>query len=151
MRKLLSIVFAITLLASCSKNIEEINYGSDQCEFCSMTIVDKTHAAQVVTNKGRNYKFDATECLIHYLEEQSSEDNMLHVLSANFLNPGEMLDVNTSAFIISDNIPSPMGAFLSVVENTSLANEVVEENGGDIYTWSEIKDVLKLSKSRHGH
>jgi copper chaperone NosL len=31
-----------------------------------MTIVDKVHAAEIVTKKGKVCKFDATECMINY-------------------------------------------------------------------------------------
>lgn len=34
-----------------------------------MTIVDKQHAAQVVTKKGKAYSFDAIECMVHYSEK----------------------------------------------------------------------------------
>ena len=34
-----------------------------------MTIVDKVHAAEIVTQKGKVYKFDATECMINFMDE----------------------------------------------------------------------------------
>ena len=41
---------AVGLLTACSAEPEPIAYGSDACDFCRMNIVDKTHAAQLVTS-----------------------------------------------------------------------------------------------------
>lgn len=139
MKKIFNLIILALFISSCDIQIEAINYGEDQCDFCMMTIVDPEHAAQVVTNKGRNYKFDASECMIHYIIENNNEDKLAHVLSADLLNPGEQLNAKESFFIISENIPSPMGANLSALASLDIAKEVKEENGGDIYDWNAIK------------
>ena len=59
--KRLSILIILCSFFSCSKTPQPINYGTDMCHFCQMTIVTKTHAAQMVTTKGKQYKFDAIE------------------------------------------------------------------------------------------
>ena len=51
-------------LAACTVAPVPINFGSDGCHFCKMTIVDKQHAAELVTSKGKAYKYDAIECMI---------------------------------------------------------------------------------------
>ena len=61
MKQYLMGLVALFLAVSCSPEAQPINYGSDQCDFCRMTIVDKAHAAEVVTKKGRAYKFDSGE------------------------------------------------------------------------------------------
>lgn len=143
MKRLLLIVFLTAgLLMSCDKSPQAINYGEDGCAFCSMTIVDATHAAQVVTQKGRNYKFDATECMVHFLESEIPEKEMLHVLSANYLNAGELVDAREATFIITENIPSPMGAFLSAIESKEEANTLQKDVGGELYTWEEVKKQI---------
>lgn len=143
MRQLFLILFMIVgVLTSCDKAPQSINYGEDECAFCRMSIVDPAHAAQVVTKKGRNYKFDATECMINFLESEISEEKMLHMLSANYKKPNEFVDVRTATFIISENIPSPMGAFLSALENEKDAITVQEEMGGEHYNWEEVKKQI---------
>lgn len=57
--KLITALVAIGLLWSCSIAPEPINYGQDGCHFCKMTIVDKVHAAEIVTTKGK-VKFVST-------------------------------------------------------------------------------------------
>ncbi len=65
--KRLSILILLLIVTNCSVSPKAIDYGNDGCHFCKMTIVDKLHAAEVVTNKGKVYKFDATECMINFM------------------------------------------------------------------------------------
>ena len=48
------IIGVLILLVSISCKIEpqKIEYGKDQCNYCKMNVVDKTHSAQYVTKKG---------------------------------------------------------------------------------------------------
>ena len=68
---------ALFVLNSCSVEPKKINYGQDHCHYCDMTVVDKTHASEYVTKKGRAYTFDAIECLVNDLKENKNEDMML--------------------------------------------------------------------------
>lgn len=138
---LLLFVFALALFA-CEKAPQPIDYGEDDCDFCSMTIVSPSHAAQVVTKKGINYKFDASECMINFLNSEMKEEDMLYVLSADYLNPGELINSKDATFLVSENIPSPMGAFLSAVNTKEAAQSLQKENDGELFTWDEIKKKI---------
>lgn len=108
--KLITALVAIGFLWSCSIAPEPINYGQDGCHFCKMTIVDKVHAAEIVTTKGKVYKFDATECMINFMDEFETS-NIELFLSNNYSTPEELIDSKEATFLISENVPSPMGAF----------------------------------------
>ncbi len=137
-------ILALLLLLTFSCNVapKPIVYGSDGCSFCTMTIVDKVHAAEIVTKKGKVYKFDATECMINYLEDFDTSEIQLY-LSTNYTEPEVFTDATKATFLISENIPSPMGAFLSAFENKTDAEKFQSEKGGDLYTWSELLALLK--------
>ena len=138
MNYLLRIIIISTLvLSACSSKPKAIEYGSDGCHFCKMTIVDKLHAAEIVTKKGKVYKFDATECMINFLEEFDASTVKLY-LSNNYSNPEELIDATQATFLISENIPSPMGAFLSAYKNKDDAIKMQVEKSGDIYSWDEL-------------
>lgn len=150
MKNLFLIALLCMLLVSCSIKIDDISYGNDACHYCSMTIVTPAHAAQVVTEKGKNYKFDATECMINYLAENDNESNMRHILSANYLNPSEMINSKESTFLISESIPSPMGANLSVFKNDEEANEILDQiDSGDLLNWDEVKNRIRNTTIYH--
>lgn len=140
--KYFSIFTLLLLFFSCNVSPEPINYGSDGCHYCSMTIVDKTHAAEVVTNKGKAYKFDATECMIHFMDEFETSEIELY-LSNNYTEPETLINATKATFLISENIPSPMGAFLTAFKNKADAEKLQADKGGELYTWKTLLDKFK--------
>jgi copper chaperone NosL len=131
----------LLLTFSCKVEPEAIEYGKDQCGFCKMNIVDKMHAAQFVTTKGKQFKFDAIECMINYTG-QNSEEKIALLLVADYGNPGEMTDAETATYLISTAIKSPMGANLSAFSVKNTAEEFQQKNSGEIYTWETVKQKL---------
>ncbi len=130
--------FALLLFfLSCNVSSEPINYGSDGCHYCSMTIVDKVHAAEIVTKKGKVYKFDATECMINFMKEFETSEIQLY-LSNNYTEPAVLIDATKATFLISEQIPSPMGAFLSAFKNEADAEKFQAEKGGDLFNWTQL-------------
>jgi copper chaperone NosL len=132
----------LLLVFSCNVSPKPIDYGSDGCHFCKMTIVDKVHAAEIVTKKGKVYMFDATECMINFRKDFDTSEIELY-LSNNYTEPEALIDATEATFLISKNIPSPMGAFLSAFKNEANAKEFQAEKGGDLYTWEELLAKFK--------
>jgi copper chaperone NosL len=102
-----------------------------------MTIVDKVHAAEIVTKKGKTYKFDATECMINFMKDFDTSEIELY-LSNNYTEPESLIDATKATFLICENIPSPMGAFLTAFRAKTDAEKFQTEKGGDLYTWETL-------------
>lgn len=135
--KRLIYILPLLLIFSCNITPQEINYGEDACHFCRMTIVDKHHAAEIVTKKGKAFKFDASECMINHLTAIDTTTIGLFLIT-DFNNPGELIDAKKATFIISKNIPSPMGGFLSGVASKEEAEALQKEQQGNLYSWNEL-------------
>ncbi len=131
----------LLLAISCKVAPEAIEFGKDQCSFCKMNIVDKMHAAQFVTAKGKQFKFDAIECMVNYID-QNREEKIALLLVADYGNPGEMTDAEKATYLISTAIKSPMGANLSAFSSKNTAEEFQQKNPGEIYTWESVKQKL---------
>ena len=114
-------IFLILLLflSACAIEPQPINYGKDACHYCKMNIVDSQHAAQFVTEKGKCYKFDAIECMLNQMNEFDEAPIALHLIT-DYSAPGELTDATKSTYLISDAIPSPMGAFLTAFKSKLL-------------------------------
>ena len=136
----LYILFALLLctFVSCSVAPQKIDYGKDACHSCKMAIVDKTHASEIVTKKGKAFKYDAIECMVRNLSAFEEQSVALHLV-ANYLEAGVLLDATQATYIISDNIRSPMGANLSALETRSAAEQLQKEQGGDLFSWDELR------------
>ena len=129
-------------MQSCSVEPENINYGKEACNFCKMTIVDPQHASEAVTAKGKVYKYDAIECMINGLEQK--KNIKIGLLFVNdYSTPGTLIDAKTATFLISKEIKSPMGAFLSAFESKKEALKALEKHGGLIFNWDAIQKEIE--------
>lgn len=142
--KFLQIFIGMIILlgaVSCKVEPEAIEYGKDQCSFCKMNIVDQTHSSQLVTAKGKQFKFDSIECLVNYLD-QNKEEKIALLLVADFANPGEMTEAEKATYLITPAIKSPMGANLSGFSAKKSAEELQQKHTGEIYAWETLKQEL---------
>ncbi len=134
-------LFLIIFISACKPKPRDINYGEDICTFCKMTVVSKQHAAEVVSQKGKVYTFDAIECMINYVQKEETEFG--HLLVNDYLDPGELKDAHNCQYLISENLPSPMGAFLSAFSNKEDAQKMQEERSGKLYDWESLNQHFK--------
>lgn len=132
-------IIGLAGIFSCEVKPTEINYGIDGCHFCKMTIVDKQHAAQLVTVKGKAFKYDAIECMMNDLSTWDGPD-IQYYLTNDYASPGSLIDAQKASFLISEAIPSPMGAFLSAFENPGVRDQTLVTRGGQALSWADLKN-----------
>jgi copper chaperone NosL len=109
-----------------------------------MTLMDNKFGAEIVTKKGKVYKFDDVNCLINfYKSNYEPEDNIAHVLVVDFANPEQLIDAMNARYIHDEQIRSPMASNVAAFLN---ADDVVKFNAawdGDELNWSELKEKMK--------
>ena len=127
---------------SCQISPDPISYGRDMCHHCKMTIVDQRYGAELVTTKGKIKKFDAVECMIDYLSSEDITEYAM-VLVNTYDQPTDLLNADECRYLISENMPSPMGAFLNAFASSEHLEKAQESNGGEAYSWSEISNNLE--------
>ncbi|MCP4457365.1 MAG: hypothetical protein GY816_04970 [Cytophagales bacterium] len=141
--KVFQFACVLILAIGCEVKPAEIRYGTDACHFCKMTIVDKQHSAEVVTIKGKAFKYDAVECMMNDLVQWSEAEPQLYLV-ADYSNPGILVDASVSQYLISDKIPSPMGAFLTAFEAKELRDSSLWELGGESKDWTQLRKDYNL-------
>ena len=77
------------------------------------------------------------ECLIGELNK-SGEDHFSHMLVNNYDYPGNLNEAASSFYLVSENLPSPMGANITAFAEVENRNEVQKSKGGEIFSWTEI-------------
>ncbi len=135
-----SLIFG--LFAACTPTAEPVAFGEDMCAHCKMTIVDEPFAAEAVSQKGKVYKFDAIECMVEFLKIKQS-DEMALMLVRDYENPKDWQDATQCNYLISKDLPSPMGAGLSAWLSKENAEAMKAEKGGEVYDWEELKQQIK--------
>ena len=132
------------LLSSCTPEPQAINFGTDICHFCKMTIVDQRFGAELVTNKGKVYKFDATECLVNavYKDEIVSSDNVHSLWVVSYDHPKQLIKAKDAVYLHSKNLPSPMGMFLTAFCKPDMLNKTHQQKKGRKLAWADVKNVV---------
>ncbi|GAB4315894.1 MAG: hypothetical protein Kow0074_03700 [Candidatus Zixiibacteriota bacterium] len=132
------------ILTACgSPAPQPIVYGEDACHYCNMTIMERGFACELVTTKGKVYKFDAIECLAAYRESGAIDDSDVHSQwVSDYNNAGTLLNVDSATFIYSDDIRSPMAGGLCAVNDQDVAVRVRDVFKGRIVTWEEVRRIV---------
>jgi copper chaperone NosL len=138
------LVTAFSGLSACSSGPEPIHYGHDACHFCKMTISDKRFGAEIVTKKGKVYKFDDLSCLVAFQKSNSvPADQVAQVVSIDFSKDGALLDVNQAFFLKNDALKSPMRGNVATFSNEADRDAVDKQlGGGTNLRWAELARVL---------
>jgi len=138
------VLFAVITIVSCGSKPEPINYGHDECEFCRMLITDNKYGAELVTGKGKIYKFDSIECMVEFsLVKNTLGDTNNKLLISNFDNPGNFIDARIAFYIKNDEFRSPMGLNVTAFKDESKAQQFFSANGGNKLIWVEVIELVK--------
>ncbi len=130
-------ILVLMTLVGCTPKPQAIDYGKEGCHFCSMTIVDAQHASEIVTKKGKVFKFDAVECMVNFRKTIDPTEVAMY-LSNHYTEPVELIDATMASFLISENIPSPMGAFLTAFKTREQAQDEHARSGGELFDWEGL-------------
>ncbi len=145
MKKILMLLsFIVLIIAACSKQPEPINYAEDECEFCKMIVMDKRYGAELVTDKGKIFKFDSIECLIGYLQNKNlTKENYSSVWVGNYANPGNLIEAENALYLKNEEMRSPMGLNVLAVENQDQLNKIINQFGGKQLKWNDLLELVK--------
>lgn len=127
------------LMVSCSAAPESLYYGKDTCHTCKMTLMDNKFGAEVVSKKGKIYKFDDTNCLINFLTSNELTDvDIQHLLTTDFASPGVLIDAKKAFFVKSEAIRSPMASNVAAFQNKINLESQNKSWKGVELNWSEL-------------
>jgi copper chaperone NosL len=126
---------------SCSTEVQPIRFGSDACSFCKMVISDPRFGAELITHKGKVYKFDDVQCLIGYIKQTHKSDTEVgSVFMVDYSQTKNLYGVEKMQLLSSDMLNSPMGGNIAAFSNSDSLNRSKETLLGDIVLW---KDLVK--------
>jgi len=141
MKHLLMIITVTGLLttASCKRGFEPIEYGKDACAHCKMTIVDDRYAAELLTTKGRAYKFDDILCM-----KQFTQSNATHEIAAMFVedylrNSAEPLIAENAVYLKHEFFASPMNGDYAAFSDAAEAKKLSDSLNVPILKWENLE------------
>ncbi|OFY83755.1 MAG: hypothetical protein A3F72_07185 [Bacteroidetes bacterium RIFCSPLOWO2_12_FULL_35_15] len=133
------ILLLIVTVSACKSGPENLEYGKDSCAFCKMQLMDTKYGAELITEKGKVYKFDDTGCLLDFEKQNLGSQKVAQELVVDYSNPGKLITALTSFHIKCAGAKSPMGSDITSFEKEENMNKYIQQLQGEKITWSEIK------------
>ncbi|MEO6252304.1 MAG: nitrous oxide reductase accessory protein NosL [Ferruginibacter sp.] len=129
----------LAIISSCNTGPEPLKTGVDNCNFCKMTISDVRFGAELVTKKGKVYKFDDTHCILNYLGMKDVESkNIRNIYFTNYSGSHQLIDVTNAMLLSATELRSPMGSNIAAFDNKDSLSVIQKLFNGFIVAWSNL-------------
>lgn len=139
-----AVVFVCLLMTSCSAEPESLKYGKDACHHCKMTLMDNRFGAEIVSMKGKIFKFDDANCLVSFINSgQIESKDIAHCLITDFASPGVLIDAKNALYVKSEEIKSPMASNVAAFHNKTNLESHNDSWKGKELSWSDLTAQFK--------
>ena len=141
--KIPGLIITIALF-SCSADPEPLHYGTDACHTCKMTLMDKKFGAELVSTKGKVFKFDDLNCMLTFYNSGEVEaTDFAHKLVVDFSQPATLIPAADAFYLKSPAIKSPMASQIASFEQKQSMEEHKKELKGIYLVWGELITQFK--------
>lgn len=132
-------VMMIFGLLSCNSGPQPINLGKDACSFCKMSIADKRFGGEIVTKKGKVFKFDDMHCIKGFIKSNEvAKSDVKDIWLVNYAAPHNFIPAQKAFFFESADLHSPMGGNIAGFENERMLNDLMKGMKGNPLKWNDI-------------
>ena len=131
-------IFCSLLLLSCSRSFEAIDYGKDACAHCRMTIIDDRYAAELITDKGKAYKFDDIICMRQY-KSADNQENALYFVEDYLKKEAGAINATTAIYLQHPFFRSPMNGNYAAFATQNDAATIADSLQVQMVKWEELK------------
>ncbi|HET6990784.1 MAG TPA: nitrous oxide reductase accessory protein NosL, partial [Bacteroidia bacterium] len=116
-----------------------IRFGKDACDHCKMTVIDKKFGGEIVTSKGKIYRFDDAQCLIDYLKSGEIEKgNQATIYLLDYSGDGSFITSDKAFLLKSDALHTPMNGNIAAFKDETSRQKVISTLQGTPVIWSEL-------------
>lgn len=135
----------LMMLMACQVDPEPIDFGKDACDHCKMVIMDPKFGAEIITEKGRIYKFDDVNCKVNYINDNNiAEENLKYNLVIDFSEPQTLINADRAYYVKSDEIKSPMGSQIAAFNSEDAAQKMIKRwNGSETLNYFQMKASME--------
>jgi len=130
--------------AGCKTEKEPIQYGKDACAHCKMLTMDPRFGAEIITEKGKIFKFDDINCLISFVNDPLNKSaNVAETFVIDYSQPQTLIPAKDAFYVYSDLIKSPMASGVAAFATTESRYEQQQNWQGTELTWTELNSKFK--------
>jgi copper chaperone NosL len=126
----------IGALSSCNSGPAPIALGKDNCAYCKMTIADARFGAELVTAKGKVFKFDDIQCMTSFAKQlETIERDQAIIYFADFCNNHGLIEANKSVLLKNSEIRCPMQGRVIAFNSQDSLQKVLTVYKGEVANW----------------
>jgi len=138
----LACIALLTLMSCGSNEPKPIKINTDACDFCKMTIANGKFGAELITKKGRYYKFDDLACMVQFAKSNTVVPYQSFFVN-NYTKDNTLIPAETAFFIKSDEINSPMRGNMAALATAAEQSEYAKKFNAQPLSWSEVYNSYK--------
>lgn len=129
--------FILFFLVSCSTAPEPLQAGRDICHLCKMGIADTRFGSEIITKKGKIFKFDDMGCMINFMKAGGVESSSISkTVVIDYERKDHFIETGKAFFVRGDILKSPMNFNVAAFSDAASAEKVVTD--GKILSWEEL-------------
>ncbi len=130
--------FSIVLLTGCSNHKPDpLQLNIDMCDNCRMTIADGRFGAEIITKKGRVYKFDDLHCMQSFIKEKTDGD-INSFLVNDYSADNVLINATTAWYVQYKELRSPMGGNTAAYADKTTAEKLAAEHKLPTLSWEQL-------------
>jgi copper chaperone NosL len=135
----ITVLFISLGLSSCQSGPQPFEIGKDACHFCKMTIMSPEFGGELITKKGKVYKFDDLHCLLGFMKTgEVKQENIAKILTIDYTKQNNFLDAATASYVVSENLHSPMNSNTAAFASEQQAATTAAQFKGNIINWQTL-------------
>lgn len=132
-------IMVCSLLSSCQHGPEKIMVGKDNCYSCKMTISDAKYGAEIVSKKGKSYKFDEIHCLRAFLktkELDAAAEKDIYLV--DFTGDNSLVKANEMFLLQGGEIHAPMNGDVIAFKYSDSMKLMAEKLKAVPISWEQL-------------
>ena len=102
-----------------------------------MSIADNRFGGEIITKKGKIFKFDDMHCLLQFRKENVINlADIKETYLVNFEEPHNFIEASKASLLKSNQLRSPMGGNVAVFSGETKLKKAAAEFQGNETTWA---------------
>lgn len=135
----LQILMLCGVMTACSVKPEPLQFGKDACHLCKMTLMDNKFGGELVTKRGKVYKFDDINCMVNFYNSgYEPVEDFQHKLVIDYTNPGKLIEADFTHYLKSDKIRSPMASQIAAFADEATMKKFKQDWKAIYLSWQEV-------------
>jgi copper chaperone NosL len=138
-KSLAALLMLAFVLPACQSGPQPFAIGKDGCHFCKMTLMTTQFGGEVITKKGKVFKFDDLHCVKGFLKSNTvPEADIADILTTDYTNKDQFIPVEQAHFVQGGALRSPMGSNTAGFATKEAAEAAVTQSGGKAIDWNNL-------------